>query len=847
MGDLLDRAKKVLFPDAASPLAKEPTKRRARGKTNSSCSLTDTVINNSNTMRDKENRLPKSRGANHTMDSLASTVAPGEQRQRNGGFRGRGGERSSLESMSSSRSVGRRAKKSDSLASIGENSDKQSRENESNTSVIMSSTHESKQGRRRRGRCNHPVSSLVQAGNTDNHNTSFKVEASRKTAVSSLMNLSSSTQKPKSKTSDPSKNELDLIRNIQSMNLNDTKPGHVTSFSSPIVPKHRPFAVSGECTSPPGVLHRLSSLSNNFFSPSKTPGSANPRRKRMDKKKTPDRLTGMEECGVSDSEIKVEEKCEPSPIITEFSISPRSRTRQRRSQQINNPKQHIKEMEEADWNDGASSFYCDGSDEMLISPGVNPRNLVASPTVSTVNPLSGVGDDEFICAKANLFPVGGESTNVSQTPVAKEKIGGSFVIDLELATPRVLKPKVLSSFMEISQANETKTGTIRGSAVLSIQKAPPIPTITAITKQVCNDTSNQQDEVNEKKKFNKKGYNKPHASISQNNNASASSSAPRSERPTPSEEGTRKSARESKPTDRFTVDSWNVNGNRKVRFQHNDASEVYSSDESEDSDSEPLVHLLAGNEVFPNNSSSTRKPSKPLPLPMKKDIGVSHSINDSPEDGQWSSNDVSILRNAQSNIDPTSASYWEEIAALVHGKSASECREKWFSLVATPRGRPPKEIKNHTASISNTDASIDDSCDEEDDLFHSTPMREALLEAQHDTFAKNLHQSSFFGSSFGLSPCIPTSDIMNQAPGTACLNDRRMGYKTYVDKLRKDLNPVQNKAKKSTQRKPQKDCTIAHLSSGNWGKIMADGSVKLTIQEESEEEMDDFFDEEDEE
>jgi hypothetical protein len=88
---------------------------------------------------------------------------------------------------------------------------------------------------------------------------------------------------------------------------------------------------------------------------------------------------------------------------------------------------------------------------------------------------------------------------------------------------------------------------------------------------------------------------------------------------------------------------------------------------------------------------------------------------------------------------------------------------------------------------------------------------------------------------------------MNQAPGTACLNDRRMGYKTYVDKLRKDLNPVQNKAKKSTQRKPQKDCTIAHLSSGNWGKIMADGSVKLTIQEESEEEMDDFFDEEDEE
>lgn len=788
------------------------------------------------------------------------------------GFRSRVGERSSLESTKSTTTTTHsRANKIDSLAAVGEKLEQPLKlpEHDSNTSLV-SSMNGSK-GRRRRGRCNHPVSSLVQTGNKASSNPNSSNTSSnhggRKAAISSLMNLSSSTQKPRPKATTQTNTEIDLIRNVQSMNLNES-----SLFSSPIVPKHRPFTAAGECTSPPGVLHRLSSISHNFFSPSKTPGSAKPRKKRLDKKKTPN---GSKGCEMADALSG--QQC--SPIITELAITPRVERKE------SGPKQLDVETAE-ELNDCATSFDCDNEtfDQMVISPSINPRLLlIASPLdCADINPSTAVGDGEFVCAKANLFPA----------PNARfeETVRDFSVVGEKTETPRVLKS---TSIMEASAENELKNGTIRGAAVLSICKADPLPKASDVDKV----------QGTKKKKNDKKKKNLVSTSL---NDKPPPTNDPKQRAATAAEEGRRRSARESKKTDRFTVDSWNKSGNRKVQFtndddaleasscdesdvdevpkhtqtaaeekgnrrsareskktdrftvdpwkkssntkvefKNRDDSEVTSYDKSDsDSDSEPLNQLLTGYKKLLLNPKVRGESTKSLQVPLKNSAHTNPNLNATTlADDQWSNKEVSILRNAQNTIDPTSSSYWEDIAGLIDGKSASECREKWFSLVATPRGRVPKDKNKQPGSNANAKVDItaahDASCDDEDDLFQSTPMREALLDVHIDGLSKN------FGS-YGLSPYIQAT-TNEQEPGTTSLNDRRTGYKTYVDKLRKDLKPSQNFSTKNAQHKALSRCTTAYLDSGDWGKVMANGSVKLTIYEESEEELDDFFDDDEEE
>ena len=83
----------------------------------------------------------------------------------------------------------------------------------------------------------------------------------------------------------------------------------------------------------------------------------------------------------------------------------------------------------------------------------------------------------------------------------------------------------------------------------------------------------------------------------------------------------------------------------------------------------------------------------------------------------WSTDQLEQLRDAQQDVDPTSISYWMDIAIIVQGKTASECQAKWFSMTKTPA---PK--------TKNTRVAIDPSHrnelnDDEDDIFQSTPMR----------------------------------------------------------------------------------------------------------------------------
>ncbi|KAL7482564.1 hypothetical protein ACHAW6_008243 [Cyclotella cf. meneghiniana] len=944
---------------AAAPVEKNTQETKAvkrneksrRGRMNAAtCSLaavsTDVPMNHGtkpkNRHDEKENRMPfgrfnsNRRGAfRKKMDSLASTSAV-DGTQRHGGsgaLKNRRDEWSNLQSVSSSTNlawsvfndgqvkVSGMEKAAKRVEQFNEHNSANSQQTSSNEHIcyrsrqaltdnrekdtsILSSIHESKKERRnrRRGRCRHHVSSLVQ----HSEKVSTKPEAGKRaTAVSSLMNLPSSIQKPQQRHDSaygaaalrthptderPTGQEDELIQNIQSMNIDDSikSPTKIQSFKlqpslpspsfqSPIVYKQCPFAVAGACTSPPNTLHRLASVSNNIFpkaaneyTPASkaahnyTPGSsAKPVRKRMDKKKTPDKLTGMDECGTVDGMSPMT----ASPLVTEISITPASLVRRRRrSVKLND----LIEKDDAaqgsvDGQDCAVSFECVEDHEEMSHNGVSPRNMLTSPLNECAAPQFDEG--EIICAKANLF-LDGFDTNIvegeasSDTEATKTKVTrGSAVIALEVATPRFNKPK---SAVEHSMQDENRNKAyIRGSAVMSIQKAPPLCKPVMLS-QAEHSESGANFTKKKKEKQKKVGVKKSlNLTCSKTNGKSEQSKTQQSnaEEVILAGEGIRRSARESKPTDRFTVDAWNdtdrEGAGRKVRFTNNEADDL-SPDELTEED-----ELLGEDNSDPTSSLTERHKSvtthepcrdkhDPLPLAPKQEMDTNQTLSSSLNDGQWSSEEVSMLRNAQNNIDPTISSYWEEVSSLLGGKSASECREKWFSLVATPKGRPHNGNKKDQlrCSSSNSKPVNDESIfEEEDDLFQSTPWRGAFLDVQDDSIAAKLSQSTTFRTSLGLSPCLQSTTVKNSFLSQqveSALNERRKGYKTYIDNLRKDLNSLQKNSKKGTTQKAANGQRSVYLECGAWGKLSTDGTVHISMKEESEDEVDDYFDEEEE-
>jgi hypothetical protein len=489
--------------------------------------------------------------------------------------------------------------------------------------------------------------------------------------------------------------------------------------------------------------------------------------------------------------------------------------------------------------------------------GVGPRNLLTSPLNECAASQFDAG--EIVCAKANLFPDGFDAIVVegrvtSDTEATKTKVTrGSAVIALEVATPRFRKPKTA---MEHSMEEENRSkASIRGSAVMSVQKAPPLCK-PVILSQAEHSESGANVMKKMKAKQKKRSFKKPLAPNSSETNGKSEQSKTQqsnTENVILAGEGMRRSARESKPTDRFTVDTWHDNdrevADRKVRFTNHNADDLSPDELTGEDDSDPTYSLTERDESATIHELDKHDPS---PLQTRQDIGASPALPCSSNDGQWSSEEVSMLRNAQNSIDPTISSYWEEVSGLLGGKSASECREKWFSLVATPKGRPQKgNKKDHLLCSSSNSKRVNDESlfEEEDDLFQSTPWRGTILDVQNDSLAKKISQSSTFRTSFGLSPCLQSTTVTKSFlshQDESALKDRRKGYKTYIDNLRKDLNSLQKNSKKRTTHKTANGQSSVHLECGVWGKLSTDGSVHISTKEESEDELDDYFDEEEE-
>lgn len=90
---------------------------------------------------------------------------------------------------------------------------------------------------------------------------------------------------------------------------------------------------------------------------------------------------------------------------------------------------------------------------------------------------------------------------------------------------------------------------------------------------------------------------------------------------------------------------------------------------------------------------------------------------DVPESNDWDAKSIHLLLEAHKEVDPKSFSFWHQVAGRIPKMTAEQCRDKFFALVKTPKlqrkkGKRGTELKS-------------DNVDESDDIFNSTPIRDA--------------------------------------------------------------------------------------------------------------------------
>ena len=176
----------------------------------------------------------------------------------------------------------------------------------------------------------------------------------------------------------------------------------------------------------------------------------------------------------------------------------------------------------------------------------------------------------------------------------------------------------------------------------------------------------------------------------------------------------------------------------------------------------------------------------------------------------WSSEQVQALRKAYHAVEPTSFCFWEDVASgLDDGKTAEQCRDKWFSLVQTPKVRAKKKGGRNSneggqRSGRKTPAALRKDVD---DLFQSTPYRRVNvnIDEDGDDSGKSCDESEgFIGDDDVMLPCEfgspishSPSKMVNQAAAEADKDGDgdnghdispihfRTGYKGYIKGLAK--------------------------------------------------------------
>merc|ERR1712183_310401 len=140
--------------------------------------------------------------------------------------------------------------------------------------------------------------------------------------------------------------------------------------------------------------------------------------------------------------------------------------------------------------------------------------------------------------------------------------------------------------------------------------------------------------------------------------------------------------------------------------------------------------------------------------------------------------------------------------------------------------------------------------DEEDDLFKSTPLQDAVFERKNEIITQklnhvNLDTPSLRFSSFAAQQHSDNTDSLREQNDCSPLRNRT-GYKTYIDNLRRDIKRAEKNRKKSLKRNKYKNSVgskhqshkkiSVNLDDGmrnSFGELLPDGTVNIHLEEES--------------
>ena len=261
-----------------------------------------------------------------------------------------------------------------------------------------------------------------------------------------------------------------------------------------------------------------------------------------------------------------------------------------------------------------------------------------------------------------------------------------------------------------------------------------------------------------------------------------------------------------------------------------------------------------------NATNKQGNSERPIPPSNAKQTQSSRNANDDnikDEDG-WSIKEMQILRNCQKDIDPTSTYYWQEVANQVSSKSAMECQIKWQSLIPTPKVRKAVTKKKTSdkgsvadicvgvagAAVSTQDVNYEED-EDEDDIFNSTPYRVVA-----DAVPGRPRNGNMFSTLGASTDSVTLTCLKPSKVGSSKVN-RRKGYNSYIENLRKDINRGEKKTKmKKTmslidhRHNLQQQIINANMTIGESkvsGKILSNGTVQIKLPDENDETEDDMW------
>ena len=225
-------------------------------------------------------------------------------------------------------------------------------------------------------------------------------------------------------------------------------------------------------------------------------------------------------------------------------------------------------------------------------------------------------------------------------------------------------------------------------------------------------------------------------------------------------------------------------------------------------------------------------------------------------DGDWTSDEISVLRLAYMRANALSPTFWEDIANLVGGgRSAACCQAKWFSLAKTPAQKATKkkkvDLKVH----------VPEGHDVEDDVFNSTPMR-GIIDSEKEgdgngssqkKKTEKQHKNGLNFANFSMASPIKfdknfqrrhLSGEVEDGDGDLEVTDFRLkpGYKTYIRDFKKKVR--QGKLQKPKKNKRKKASTMVSEQYGDGavamrGNLSPGGTLKVKSLYEEEEDI--FF------